>query len=64
VTEERAAIGPDRLISPSEVASRLGVTVRWVYRHADQWPFTRKLSRKVLRFSEAGFGRWLQARRP
>jgi len=50
---------PDRLLTPSEAADRLGVTVRWLYRHAPQLPFTRRLSRKMLRFSEAGLSRYL-----
>lgn len=54
----------DRLIDPEEAAQRLGVTVRWLYRHHKQLPFTRKLSRKSLKFSLAGLLRWLEKRRP
>ena len=49
----------DRLLTPGEAAAMLGVTVRWLYRHADQLTFTRRLSRKVLRFSEAGLRRYM-----
>ncbi len=54
------APGRDHLLTPDEVATRLGVSPRWVYRHAEEWPFTKRLSRKVLRFSEAGLQRWLE----
>jgi hypothetical protein len=53
-----------RLLTPEEAAGRLSVTVRWLYRHAGQLPFTRKLSRKVLRFEAAGLERWLKEQRP
>src|SRR5436190_600454 len=38
----------DRLLTVDETASRLGVTAQWLYRHAKQLPFSRKLSRKAL----------------
>lgn len=53
----------DRLLTPVEAAERLGVTSRWLYRHAHQLPFTRRLSRKVLRFSEAGLRRYLDGKK-
>lgn len=61
-----ATIHPARagLLMPEEAASRLSVSVRWLYRHAGNLPFTRKLSRKVLRFDEAGLERWLKDQRP
>lgn len=49
----------DRLLSPQEAAAVLGVKVRWLYRHASQLPFTVRLSRKVLRFSECGVRRFM-----
>lgn len=55
--------GDDRLLAPEEVASRLGVTVTWLYRHAARLPFTRRLSRKALRFSERGLDRWQAQKR-
>jgi predicted DNA-binding transcriptional regulator AlpA len=54
--------GPERLLTPTEAAARLGTTVQWMYRHAGSLPFTRRLSRKVLRFSEAGLQRWQASR--
>src|SRR5262249_19374634 len=50
------------LLTPEQTAERMGVEVRWLYRHSKQLPFTRKLSRKVLQFSEAGLRKWLTAR--
>lgn len=44
----------DRLLTAEEAAPILGVSPRWLYRHADKLPYTRRLSPKVLRFSEAG----------
>src|SRR5262249_29178218 len=41
----------DRELTPSDVAERLRVSVRYVYRNANSWPFTRRISRKVIRFS-------------
>jgi hypothetical protein len=59
-----AASEPDRLLTAEDAARRLGTTPRWLYRHARQLPFTRRLSRKALRFSEAGLARYLASRRP
>ena len=54
----------DRLLTPEETAEILGQTVRWLHRHANKLPFTRRISRKNLGFSEAGLRRWLAARKP
>ena len=50
----------DRLLTPEDAAARLGVGVRWLYRHADQFTFTRRLSRKCLRFSEQGLAAYIE----
>lgn len=52
----------DRLLSVEELAERLGVDHRWIYRRVDTFPFTRRLSERTLRFSEQGFERWLKRR--
>ena len=52
----------DRLLTPEQAAEILGQKVRWVYRHAPQWTFTRRLSLKCLRFSEAGLRRYAARR--
>jgi predicted DNA-binding transcriptional regulator AlpA len=57
-TNQSKAREPDRLMTVDEVAVRLGVTPRWLYRHAKQLPFTRKLSRRTLRFSEMALRHW------
>src|ERR1044072_8620720 len=59
-----ARVEEDRLLTVDEAASRLGVTRQWLYRHSKELPFTRKLSRKALRFSESGMQRWQEARTP
>jgi predicted DNA-binding transcriptional regulator AlpA len=52
----------DRMLDVNEAAALLRVTPRWLYRHGDL-PFTRRISRKVVRYSRAGIQRWLAARR-
>ena len=52
----------DRLLTAEEVAERLQRSVDWVYRQAKHWPFTRRLTRRTVRFSEAGLQRFLTAR--
>jgi excisionase family DNA binding protein len=53
-----AAGTQDHWLTVEEAAERLGVKARWLYRRADKLPFARRLSRKALRFSEAGLLRW------
>ena len=53
---------PDRMLDVNEAAALTGLTPRWLYRHAKTLPFTRKLSRKVVRFSRAGIARWLETK--
>jgi predicted DNA-binding transcriptional regulator AlpA len=55
------ASAADRSLTPQEAATRLGVTLAWLYRHHTRLPFARKLSPKCLRFSEAGLRKWLAA---
>lgn len=50
------------LLTTHEAAERLAVTVRWLYRHADSLPFTRRLSRGALRFDASGLRRWVASR--
>ncbi len=50
--------GSDRLLSAADVAARLNVSTRYVYDHANEWPFTQRLSARKLRFSERGLERW------
>ena len=52
-----------RLLTPEDAAAIIGVDKKWLYRHAKQLPFTRKLSRKAIRFNEGGLRRWLATRK-
>ncbi len=53
----------DRLLTVEEAARIARVSKRWLYARASNLPFTRKLSHKVVRFSEAGLRKWLAMRR-
>ena len=53
---------PDRMLEVEDVADVLSCTKRYVYDHADEWPFTRRISPRKLRFSERGLYRWLETR--
>lgn len=61
-TSDLSQSPPDRLLTTDEAAELLNVTPKWLARHASQLPFTRRLSRKALRFSEVGLRRWLATR--
>jgi hypothetical protein len=54
---------PDKNLTPAEAAVLLNVSVRWLYRHAKRLPFTKRLSSKCLRFSEAGLLRYRDAKK-
>src|SRR5262245_55559221 len=60
----KAPAEPDRLLTADEAGAIMGVSPRWLHRRAKALPFARRLSRKALRFSEAGLRRYLTARRP
>ena len=38
----------DRLVSVEEAADRLGISTDYLYRHADDYPFTRRLGGRLL----------------
>jgi predicted DNA-binding transcriptional regulator AlpA len=50
--------GAERLLNVAELASRMGTSTDYIYRHAEHWPFTRRIGRS-LRFSENGYTRWI-----
>ena len=54
----------DTLLTAKETAILMNVTPRWLYRHAAKLPFTRRINRKTLRFSEAGIRRWVATKKP
>lgn len=53
---------PDRLLTVTQAAERLGVDRRWLYRRADKLPFTKRLGPGTLRFSEKGLAKWMERR--
>jgi excisionase family DNA binding protein len=53
-----APAAPDRLLSVDEAAAVFKVTRRWLYAHADKMG-AHRLSRKVVRFPEAGLRKYL-----
>ena len=52
-------VAPDRLLTVKETAKLLGVSTKYIYEHANDFPFTRRLGKKTLRFSAQGVDRWL-----
>ena len=50
-------VADDRLLTVVELAARLRRSTEYVYRHCDQWGFTRRIGRD-LRFSSVGFEKW------
>jgi hypothetical protein len=60
----RSDAEPDRLLTPDAAAARFGVRKRWLLDHADEIPGVRRLSRKIVRFSERRLARWFLERTP
>lgn len=63
VSTATPAENSDRLLTVDDVHEQTQLSVRWLYRHADVLPFTRRIGRKVL-FSSTGLAKWLATRRP
>src|SRR3990172_8767782 len=58
--ESRTAAGGDgRWLSTDEAAELLKVDRKWLYRRVKSLPFSRRLSRKKLLFSEVGLREWM-----
>ena len=53
----------DELLTAKEAAEILNVSEDWMYQHASKLPFTKRLSRKALRFSKRGLIRYRDASR-
>lgn len=53
----------EELLTAEQAAALLSVSVDWMYRHAGGLPFTKRLSRKALRFSRAGLLKWRAGKR-
>jgi predicted DNA-binding transcriptional regulator AlpA len=58
----QASAGPDTMLTARDVAARLKCSPRYVYAHADTYPFTVRLGPAAVRFSAAGLDRWLAKR--
>lgn len=52
----------DELLDIEEAARRLAISEGYLYRHHKQFPFTRRLGRRLL-FSSAGIHEYLKRRR-
>jgi predicted DNA-binding transcriptional regulator AlpA len=56
-----APAAPDRLVTVPEAAQRCGLKTRYIYAHADQLPFVKRVGRRV-RCSELRLARWMERR--
>ena len=56
-SHEGSVRAQDQNLSVKEAARRLSVSPRYLYSHADEYPFTRRIGRRVL-FSKRGLERW------
>lgn len=52
----------DCLLDVKEAAERLGISAQYLYRHSEQFPFTRREGRKLL-FSSLGIDRYIAQKR-
>ena len=53
----------DRLVDAEEAARLLSMSRDWLYRHAKQLPFTKKLHHRKVRFSYQGIQKYIAAKR-
>ena len=53
----------DRLLGAKEASALLAMSEDWLYRNAHKLSFTRKLGRKVVRFSYQGIQKYLATRK-
>lgn len=58
----REDVGEDRLLLVGEASSMLGMTKDYLYKHADQLPFTVRPAPKQLRFSKLGILKFIRQR--
>jgi predicted DNA-binding transcriptional regulator AlpA len=57
---QAASDAPDSLLGVREAAVKLGMSQDYLYRHAAEFPFTRRMGR-ALRFSSAGIEKYLRS---
>jgi hypothetical protein len=60
--ELRREDSEDRLLLVDEAAGMLNMTKDYLYRHADQLPFTVRPAPKQLRFSKVGIQKYIRQR--
>jgi predicted DNA-binding transcriptional regulator AlpA len=60
--QPQPGIDGDRLLTAAEAARKLGATEDWLYRHASTLPFTVRVGKKHLRFSETGIEQYIRQR--
>lgn len=53
---------PDRMLAVDEAASRLNVSKDYLYRHAPEYPFTRRIGSRLL-FSSIGIEEFIRHER-
>jgi excisionase family DNA binding protein len=49
----------DRMLTATEAATLTGTSTRYLYKHRDEIPGTKRYGR-AIRFSEAGLQRWMR----
>ena len=54
----------DELLDVGAAAQRLGISEDYLYRHSEEYPFTRRQGRKLLRFSALGIDRYIRQQKP
>jgi excisionase family DNA binding protein len=53
-----------KLLTPAQLAERLGVSVRYVYQNANKLPGCRRLSPRLLRFESSEVEEWIAGKAP
>lgn len=51
---------PDKLLEIKAASVKLAVTEDWLYRHSNSLPFTIRMGRRKLRFSEQGIEKYIR----
>jgi predicted DNA-binding transcriptional regulator AlpA len=61
-TEMRNKLPDERLLDAAEAAALLCVSEDWLYHNIKDFPFVRRLSPKIVRFSYRGILQWIEAK--
>ena len=59
---DKKEIKSDTLLNVEEASERMGMSTDWLYRHAKELPFTKRIGPRQLRFSEAGIEKYIKNR--